>query len=114
VPEAKGVESVIPFLPNATASVTYIGFLASFNRPRYQTMDPPRTLAHAYTGTEFLARFAEKEVKDAAGKYLEAMSALGAKNDARKIEEDGLCTEQGIPFCWSALNPSYIPWFFSV
>nr|QCS26860.1 putative manganese lipoxygenase [Didymosphaeria variabile] len=114
VPEAKGVESIVPFLPNATASITYIGFLASFNRPRYRTMDPPRTLAHAYSGTEFLARFAEKEVHNAADKYLEAMSNLGAKNDARKIEENGMCTEQGIPFCWTALNPSYIPWFFSV
>ncbi|KAK7187686.1 hypothetical protein DPSP01_004521 [Paraphaeosphaeria sporulosa] len=114
VPEAKGVDSIVAFLPNATASVTYIGFLASFNRPRYRTMDPPRTLAHAYSGPDFLARFAEKEIKEAADKYLEAMSALGAKNEVRKIEEDGMCTEQGIPFCWTALNPSYIPWFFSV
>ncbi|KAF2451749.1 Lipoxygenase [Karstenula rhodostoma CBS 690.94] len=114
VPEAKGVESIVPFLPNATASITYIGFLASFNRPRYQTMDPPRTLAHEYSGPDFLARFAEKKVKDAADKYLKAMSALGAKNEARKIEKDGMCTGQGIPFCWTALNPSYISWFFSV
>lgn len=114
VPEAKGVESVVPFLPNATASVTYIGFLASFNRPRYRTMDPPRTLAHAYSGPDFLKRFKEKAVHKAADVYLKAMGELGAKNDARKIENDGLCTEQGIPFCWTALNPSYIPWFFSV
>lgn len=114
VPEAKGVESVVPFLPNATASVTYIGFLASFNRPHYRTMEPPRTLAHAYSGEDFLKRFGEKEVHDAAEEYLKAMSELGAKNEARKIEEDGLCTEQGIPFCWTALDPSYIPWFFSV
>jgi hypothetical protein len=113
-PEAKGVDSLIPFLPNATASVTYIGFLASFNRPRYRSMEPPRTLAHAYTGKNFLSRFGEKAVHQAAEKYLEAMSALGAENDARKIEVDGMCTGQGLPFCWTALNPSYIPWFFSV
>lgn len=114
VPEAKGVDSIVPFLPNATASVSYIGFLASFNRPRYQTMDPPRTLEHAFSGKEFLARFGEEKVHAAADKYLEGMGALGAKNDGRKIEADGLCTDQGIPFCWTALNPSYIPWFFSV
>ncbi|KAJ4300838.1 hypothetical protein N0V90_002926 [Kalmusia sp. IMI 367209] len=114
VPDAKGIDSVIPFLPNATASITYIGFLASFNRPRYQTMDPPRTLAHAYSGEDFLRRFAEGEVRDAARTYLDAMRDLGDKNEARKIEEDGLCTGQGIPFCWTAINPSYIPWFFSV
>ncbi|PVH93852.1 Lipoxygenase [Periconia macrospinosa] len=114
VPEAKGIESVVPFLPNATASVTSIGFSASFNRPRYRTMDPPRTLAYAYSGPEFLAHFAEKEVHDAADKYLEDMTRLGEKNDARKIEADGMCTGQGIPFCWTAINPSYIPWFFSV
>lgn len=113
-PKAKGAESVVPFLPNATASVTYIGFLASFNRPRYRTMDPPRTLAYAYSGAEFLKRFGEQKVHEAADAYLKAMNELGAKNDARKIEADGMCTDQGIPFCWTTLNPSYIPWFFSV
>ncbi|KAF1969683.1 Lipoxygenase [Bimuria novae-zelandiae CBS 107.79] len=114
LPKAKGIESVVPFLPNATASVTYIGFLASFNRPRYRTMDPPRTLAHAYSGPDFLARFGEQKVHEAADAYYNAMSELGAKNDARKIEADGMCTGQNIPFCWTTLNLSYIPWFFSV
>ena len=116
VPTTKGIDDagLVAFLPNATASVTYIGFLSSFNRPRYQKMERPRTLAYAYSGTDFLARFGEKEITQAADKYKAAMSKLGEKNQARKIEQDGMCTGQGIPFCWTALDPMYIPWFFSV
>jgi hypothetical protein len=116
VPEAKGIDDagLISFLPNATASVNYIVFSASFNRPRYQKMEQPRTLAYAYSGKEFLARFGERQVKQAADKYKEAMSKLGAENEARKIEKDGMCTGQGIPFCYTSLDPLYIPWFFSV
>jgi hypothetical protein len=116
VPTTKGIDDagLVSFLPNATASVAYIGFLSSFNRPRYRNMERPRTLAYAYSGPDFLARFAEKEVAEAADKYKAAMSQLGLQNEARKIEKDGMCTGQGIPFCWTALNPLYIPWFFSV
>jgi len=116
VPTTKGIDDagLVAFLPNATVSVTYIGFLSSFNRPRYQKMERPRTLAYAYSGTDFLARFGEKEITQAADKYKAAMSKLGEKNQARKIEHDGMCTGQGIPFCWTALDPMYIPWFFSV
>lgn len=116
VPTTKGVseEELVAFLPNATASVTYIAFLASFNRPRYRNMEPPRTLAYAYSGAEFLARFDEEGVSKAASKYKKGMGKLGAVNEARKIEKDGMCTGQGISFCWTALNPVYIPWFFSV
>lgn len=116
VPTTKGIDdaALVEFLPNATASVAYIGFLASFNRPRYRTMERPRTLAYVYSGEDFLARFAEREVMEAANRYKEAMTRLGEKNEERKIEGNGMCSGQGIPFCWTALNPVYIPWFFSV
>ncbi|KAF2637306.1 Lipoxygenase [Massarina eburnea CBS 473.64] len=116
VPTTKDIddESLIAFLPNATASVTYIAFLSSFNRPRYQSMELPRTLAYAYSGPDFLARFGEKSVAEAADKYKKDMTTLGEENQNRKIEQDGLCTGQGIPFCWTAINPLYVPWFFSV
>ena len=116
VPETKGIDdaTLITFLPNATAAVTAIAFSATFNRPRYQQMERPRTLAYAYSGPDFLARFAEPGVTQAADKYKAAMSALGGKAQARKIEKDGMCTGQRIPFCYNSLNPLYIPWFFSV
>ncbi|KAF1958514.1 Lipoxygenase, partial [Byssothecium circinans] len=116
VPTTRNIDdaALVSFFPNATASVTNIAFLTSFNRPRYRSMAQPRTLAYAYSGPEFLARFGEREIKQAADKYLKGMTTLGEKNQARKIEEDGTCTGQGLPFCGSAINPLYMPWFFSV
>jgi hypothetical protein len=116
VPTTKNIDDagLVAFLPNATASVTYIAFLSSFNRPRYRDLELPRTLAHAYTGPDFLARFGENKIGEAAEKYLKGMTALGEKNNNRKIEKDGMCTGQGIPFCYTAINPLYVPWFYSV
>ncbi|MCJ1446621.1 MAG: hypothetical protein MMC23_007127 [Stictis urceolatum] len=37
LPEKKGVTDLIPFLPPPANSIHYIGFIASFNRPFYET-----------------------------------------------------------------------------
>ena len=90
--------ALISVFPKATASVTYIGFLASFNRQRYRDMEQPHTLAFAHSGQEFLARFGETEVKQAAHKYLKEMTALGEKNRLENLNRMVHVLDRGCHF----------------
>lgn len=109
IPETKGVKNLVQFMPPAPNAVHYIGFIASFNRPFYETSE--RTLEHAFSQDKMLGRL-NKATKDAAGVFLSSMQGLSEKVRGRKFDKDGLSL--GMPFIYRTLDPNYIPFFCSV
>lgn len=109
VPAAKGVTSVLPFLPPLANALQQVAIMAAFNRPQYEAEN--KTLAWAYNDPTFLSRFNAK-VGVAAATYQSAMLAFSAKVRARVFDKNGLC--QGMPFIWRGVDPGTIPWFFAI
>lgn len=109
VPEAKGVQDLMPFLPDAKQAVHYIGFIASFNRPFYETSQ--RNLQNAFSADSMLQRL-NQATKDAAATFLAAMGSMSDKVRSRGFEHDGL--SMGMPFIYRTLDPGYIPFFCAV
>lgn len=109
VPQAKGVQDLVPFLPPAANAVHYIGFIASFNRPFYETSG--RTLEDAFANGDMLKRL-NAATRQASTDFLGSMQALSSKIRARVFDKDGLSL--GMPFVYRTLDPGYIPFFCSV
>lgn len=109
VPEKKGVTDLMPFLPSPAQAVHYIGFIASFNRPFYETSG--RTLKSAFSEGNMLKRL-NKATNDAAKTFLDSMQGLSNKVRARTFDKDGLSL--GMPYVYRTLDPGYIPFFCSV
>lgn len=109
VPESKGVTDLVPFLPPAANAIHYIGFIASFNRPFYETSE--RTLEYAFSEDSMLSRLNEA-TKDAAATFLSSMQSLSDEIRARVLDQDGLSL--GMPFVYRTLDPNYIPFFSAV
>ncbi|RFU77717.1 manganese lipoxygenase [Trichoderma arundinaceum] len=109
LPEAKGVTDLIPFLPPAANAIQYIGFIASFNRPFYETSD--RTLKAAFSEDSMLAKL-NKETNDAASEFVNSMQDLSNRVRSRGFDENGL--SMGMPFVYRTLDPNYIPFFCAV
>lgn len=109
VPTSKNVTDLLPFLPPPANATSYITFLATFNRPFYESQN--RTLAYAFSEKTMLDRLNKKSVS-AASSYLDSMKKLSKEIRARGFDEKGL--SQGMPFAWKALDPGTVPFFFSV
>ncbi|KAK5990493.1 Manganese 11R/13S-lipoxygenase [Cladobotryum mycophilum] len=109
VPDAKGVKDLMPFMPSPQQAVHYIGFIASFNRPFYETSG--RTLEDAFIDDAMLKKL-NKETTAAAKKFLADMQNLSDRVRARGFDKNGL--SMGMPFVYRTLDPNYIPFFSSV
>lgn len=109
VPEEKGVKDLIPFLPDAKQAVHYIGFIASFNRPFYESSQ--RNLQNAFSADSTLQRL-DQATKDAAATFLSSMESLSDKVRSRRFDENGL--SMAMPFIYRTLDPGYIPFFCAV
>ena len=109
IPAAKGVDSVLPYLPNFNASVSQITLLLGFIRP--QLFNSQRDLANIFDGSEFLAN-ASTAVRSAAGRLHDELSSISDGIRARGFDQDGLA--QGMPFIWRNLDPRKLPFFLSV
>ncbi|KAI1347667.1 Lipoxygenase [Xylaria sp. FL0043] len=108
-PAQKGIESLMPYLPDEEASVKQIALLARFNRPR--VVDTRETLLHMFDDMALLLR--EQEGLVAANKrFMTEMLGVSEVINARKFDDAGLC--QGMPFVWKAMSPTQIPFFLSV
>jgi hypothetical protein len=109
LPEEKGVQDLVPFLPDAKQAVHYIGFIASFNRPFYETSE--RNLQNAFSAGDMLQRL-NQATKDAADAFLSSMESLSSEVRSRTFDENGL--SMGMPFIYRTLDPGYIPFFCAV
>ena len=109
IPTAKGVESVLPYLPNLNASISQITLLLGFIRP--QLFNSARDLENMFDNSGFLAG-ASAVVKQAAGRLQDRLISISQMIQGRSFDENGL--SQGTPFLWKNLDPSRLPFFLSV
>lgn len=112
LPTEKGVDSIMPFMPNVTKSVTQIALLANFNRPGF--IDSDFSLTEMFNNRTMLSAMNEETRKAAASfkTNLEDFSDDVQARVDRGFDEDGL--SQGMPFIWNALDPRIAPYFLSV
>lgn len=108
-PAAKGVEDLLPYLPDVATSLHYLGFMASFNRPFYGS--DGRTLEDAFSQDAMLKKL-DKPTNDAAAQFSKTLRGLSDKIQARKFDSNGL--SEGMPFVYRTLDPNYIPFFCAV
>ena len=109
IPTTKGVESVLPYLPNLSASINQTTLLLGFIRP--QLFNSARDLESMFDNSGFLAG-ASAVVRQAAGRLQDRMMSISQMIQARSFDDNGL--SQGMPFLWKNLDPSRIPFFLSV
>ena len=88
VPEDKGVEDLMPFLPPPGQAIHYVGFIASFNRPFYPTSE--RSAQYAFSSDAMLGRL-NNATSAAATTFMASMESLSkevrAKGFRRKWSE---------------------------
>ena len=109
IPTTKGVESVLPYLPNLSASINQTTLLLGFIRP--QLFNSARDLESMFGNSGFLAG-ASAVVRQAASRLQDRMMSISQMIQARTFDDNGL--SQGMPFLWKNLDPSRIPFFLSV
>ena len=109
VPTAKGVKSVLPWLPNTGASLNQTTLLLGFLRPQW--FDSQKDLESMFENSGFLAG-ANAAVKEATVKLAADLTSISEAIQARSFDENGLA--QGMPFIWRNLDPRKIPFFLSV
>ena len=109
IPTTKGVESVLPYLPNLSASINQTVLLLQFIRP--QLFNSERDLENMFDNSGFLAG-ASAVVRQAASRLHDRMISISQMIQARSFDDNGL--SQGMPFLWKNLDPSRLPFFLSV
>ena len=109
VPLAKGIKSVLPFLPSLNASLSQVTLLLRFNRPQF--FESQRDMENIFNGSEFLAG-ASAAAREAAFKLQNRLISVSNGIEAMSFDENGL--SQGMPFIWRDLNPRKVPFFLSV
>ncbi|KAL7931807.1 lipoxygenase [Trichoderma chlorosporum] len=108
IPTEKGVQSLLPYLPDPATAVEYLGFMASFNRPFYGSTG--RTLEDAFNATT--VQSLNQDTKSASVALLGNMQALSQQIRSRAFDSHGL--SQNMPFIYRTLDPAYIPFFCAV
>ncbi|KAI9166385.1 Manganese lipoxygenase [Paramyrothecium foliicola] len=110
IPTKKGgIESLLPWLPNEQKSIEQVSLLARFNRP--QVTEKKETTQYMFNSDTLLAGTSPR-VSDANSKYIKDMERIGQQIENRRFDKHGL--SQGMPFIWTGMNPSKIPFFLSV
>ncbi|WPG97231.1 Hypothetical protein R9X50_00000300 [Acrodontium crateriforme] len=109
IPKEKGVTDLMPYLPDVTTALHYLGFMASFNRPSYS--DQGRTLEQIFDDKVSLDRF-NAQTKNASQFFYQDMHNLSQQVRSRKFDSHGM--SQGSPFIYRTLDPAYIPFFCAV
>jgi arachidonate 15-lipoxygenase (second type)/8-lipoxygenase (S-type) len=109
IPIAKGVEDIIPFLPNITQSIGQIGLTALFARPEY--VNSNRSLTQMFNDGIMLARM-NKKTAEAARLFQAEMKKFSKLVSSRTFDAQGLC--QGMPFIWKALDPERSPYYLTI
>ncbi|KAH8924457.1 Lipoxygenase [Atractiella rhizophila] len=109
LPTEKGVQDLVPFMPNVTQSVGQITLLGAFNRPFFENGN--RTVSEMFDEQELLDR-SNAKVRSAAQTFKNRMVAFSKVFKARSFDENGL--SQGMPFVWTVLDPLETPFYLTV
>ncbi|KAF5981976.1 arachidonate 5-lipoxygenase [Fusarium bulbicola] len=104
VTEAKGISSLVPFLPDLEASIQHIALVASFNRG--QIGNTTDSLHLLFEEPQFHSRI-NKEARAAVEVYSATLSRFSKDAKGRTLDGDGY--SQGMPFVWNLYDPSTAP-----
>lgn len=109
LPQQKGVQDLMPFMPNVTQSVTQILLLGAFNRPFFAGGN--RTLSRMFDEPQMLGRMND-ETRSANWEFMSEMEAFSQEVRARRFDDQGL--SQGMPFVWTVLDPLVASFYLTV
>lgn len=109
LPTSKGIQSVLPFLPNLAEALNQNALFAFFSRPnyKYEGLDLPAM----FSSPGFLNR-ANNDTQAATAQFQSTLAELSAANHAKRFDGDGL--SQGMPFIWRSLDPIRASFFLDV
>ena len=109
LPTQKGIDSVMPYLPNLNQSIAQQGLQNMFSRPNLSYLN--RNGLNMFSDPDFLEATTDG-VRTAASNFLSEMGDLGIAMDNNRFDDSGL--SQGMPFIWPGLNPVRTPFFSAV
>ena len=108
-PTQKGVESVLPYLPNDALSLNQTKLFCGFVRPRLFNADGD--LESIFERSSFLNGTAG-QVKGYAARLQSRLQSISDTIQKRSFDKDGLA--QGMPFIWRNLDPRKVPFFLAI
>lgn len=108
IPATKGIEDLVPYLPNLNQSLNQVTLTLRFNRPTLP--EEHGELVDMFSASAFLN--GQAGVRRAATRFRAEMEAMGERVAGRGFDEMGL--SQGMPFVWTVLDPRRIPFFLCV
>ena len=109
VPDKKGVESVLPYLPNDNAALGQATLFCGFVRPNLFNADG--NLESVFERSAFLSG-ATDAVKGYVTRLQSRLKAISKNIQSRSFDKDGLA--QGMPFIWRNLDPAKVPFFLAI
>lgn len=109
LPTEKGIDSVMPYLPNLNQSIAQIGIENTFSRPNLMYQNG--TMVNMFSDPAFLKSTTD-EIRIAASQFLLEMAQIGAAMDSKTFDDQGL--SQGMPFIWRDVNPLKMPFFLAI
>ena len=109
VPDKKGVESVLPYLPNDNAALGQVTLFCGFVRPRLFNADGD--LESVFARPAFLSGGGDA-VKGYVTQLQSKLKAISQNIQSRSFDKDGLA--QGMPFIWRNLDPAKVPFFLAI
>ncbi|PNS21776.1 hypothetical protein CAC42_374 [Sphaceloma murrayae] len=111
LPTQKGLteKDLIDSLPPKAQLIQAIGLAAAFARPSFKNSD--RALINMFNDTLRLPRYND-QVRHANQEFQDEMAAFSNEIQARRFDRNGL--SQGMPFIWSVLDPSIVPFYLTI
>lgn len=101
LPAKKGVDNILPWLPNRTVAISEIALSAKFNRQFPSSNN--NTFRNILHDDVFLSRLNE-EGRIAEQAFRDAMEDISGTIKSKVFDQNGLC--QGMPFLWTLLDPA--------
>lgn len=105
IPTAKGITSVVDFLPPLDKCIEQLAFSALFARPLL--VNTNRSLLHMFDDADLLGGL-NAETAAAAATFKYDMEQFSQEVAGRGFDGEGL--SQGMPFVWQALDPNVAPY----
>ena len=109
LPTTKAVPEIMSFLPQVKASVGQIALSADFNRPHF--IDSNQTIVHMFDDATMLTRM-PRNVRKAEEEFRYAMQKYSTVVRGRRFGRDGLC--EGMPYCWTTLDPGTASYWLTI
>ncbi|KAI0814056.1 lipoxygenase [Xylaria sp. FL0064] len=106
IPNEKGVEDIMEFMPTPEGAVWQVVTYAAANRAMWR--DTNETISYMFEDDAMLNKMNPQTYK-AAKNFKSSMDAFSKEVRARTFDKDGL--SRGMPFMWNVLDPNWAPYW---